>query len=721
LILFCSFAVRKSSIESLDIADGLCEQAAEVTMSMNRIDISFVVAAVVLLTCSTTGQSSESINTQRLDAVKLRSQPLDRGAETAAGVYVGKDQESAFFITALHPLQKRTGENDPVETVELEFYTAATPVTAKVLDHFDFNLDLAVVYVPLSKLPADITPMVPKDASPELPIHIIGHPPAGDWTSWAGMVQNEIAVGTEGRFFSTSTDTSLTKGFSGGPVFDSHGNFIGMHISSAISFAKNLKSESIFSTLKVWRIPLTNFAGSATRRAPTPLVSGPVFSEVVKYESGGKNPNNVKIGDFNGDGKLDIVAANSDANNVGVLLGNGDGTFRPVHTYGAGDVPYTVLVGDFNLDGKLDLAVANIAYTGTPSVSILLGNGDGTFQPAKNFSAGDQPTELVMGDFNRDGKPDLAVGNRTQNTVSILLGNGDGAFRAPLSYPTGITPYSLATGDFNLDGNLDLAVANSASHNVSVLLGNGDGTFQEARNYLADTGHWGAYSVAVGDFNGDKKPDLAVANFSDNTVGVLLGNGDGTFQSEEVFKTGDWPFDVAVEDFNGDGKLDLVSANNSNTLSLLLGNGDGSFQAVQNYPTGYSPCSVAVGDFNGDGKPDVALADRGDGTISVLLNISNRIATTTTLISSRNPSIYGESVTFTAKVAASAATPEGFVEFKSDENILGTSPLSEGVAGVKTSALSPGSHEISARYIKSSVFIGSSSILTQIVTGDNNK
>lgn len=373
------------------------------------------------------------------------------------------------------------------------------------------------------------------------------------------------------------------------------------------------------------------------------------------------------------------------------------------------------MVGDFNSDGKLDLAVANIAYTGTPSISILLGNGDGTFKPARNFAAGDQPTELVMGDFNGDGKLDLAVGNRVHNTVSVLLGNGDGSFSAPKTYAVGITPYSLAIGDFNLDGKLDLAVANNASHNVSILLGNGDGTFREAQNYLADTGHWGAYSVAVADFNGDKKPDLAVANFSDNTVGILLGNGDGTFQGEEVYRTGDSPFDVAVGDFNGDGKMDLVSANNSNTLSLLLGKGDGNFEAVQNYPTGYSPCSVAVGDFDGDGKPDVALADRGDGTISVLLNISNQIATTTTLSSSRNPSMYGEPVTFIAKVAASP-TPEGFVEFKSDEDMLGTSPLSDGIAIVKTSALGPGPHQISARYIKSAAFKGSSATLAQTVT-----
>ncbi len=356
--------------------------------------------------------------------------------------------------------------------------------------------------------------------------------------------------------------------------------------------------------------------------------SGPIFQEPKNYSSEDTHPNSVALGDFNGDGKLDLVFANSSTNTVGVRLGNGDGTFQAEKVYDAGSGPYSVVVADFNLDGKLDVAVSDFGSAGgAPGVDILLGNGDGTFQAAKHYDAGDQPTQLAVADFNRDGKPDLAVTNRTQETVTVLLGNGDGSFQAPHKYQVGGTPIFVAVGDFNLDGKPDMVVANNGDHSVSVLMGNGDGTFQKAQTLNnVDTGVYGPYSIVVADFNGDQKPDLAVANFSEGTVSVLLGNGDGTFQEKHDYPTGDGPFTLAQGDFLGNGKLDLVTANNSNTVSVLLGNGDGTFQSVQNYKAGYSPASVAVGDFNGDGKPDLAVANRGDSTISVLLNISNRAA-----------------------------------------------------------------------------------------------
>jgi hypothetical protein len=356
--------------------------------------------------------------------------------------------------------------------------------------------------------------------------------------------------------------------------------------------------------------------------------SGPIFQEPVNYSSENTHPNSVALGDFNGDGKLDLVFANSSTNTVGVRLGNGDGTFQAEKVYAAGSGPYSVVVADFNLDGKFDVAVSDFgAAGGAPGVDILLGNGDGTFQEAKHYDAGDQPTQLAVADFNGDGRPDLAVTNRTQDTVTVLLGNGDGSFQAPQNYKVGRTPIFVAVGDFNLDGKPDMVVANNGDNSVSVLLGNGDGTFQKAQTLNnVDTGVYGPYSIVVADFNGDKKPDLAVANFSEGTISVLLGNGNGTFQEKHDYPTGDGPFTLAQGKFLGNGKLDLVTANNSNTVSVLLGNGDGTVQPVQNYKAGYSPASVAVGDFNGDGKPDLAVANRGDSTISVLLNISNRAA-----------------------------------------------------------------------------------------------
>jgi hypothetical protein len=206
-----------------------------------------------------TGQfSMDKIETQRLQVVKLRVQPEDRSSEVAAGIYVGKDNQNAYFITAFHPLRKQKSGNDPVETVGLQFYGRATVFTAKVLDHFDPDLDLAVVYVPASSLPTGITPMTRGNASSKFPVRIIGHPPAGDWALWPGGVLNENSAAGNSRFFSTTTDPSLTDGFSGGPVFDSRDNFVGMHTEGFRSFAKALKGALILDELKVWHVPTTN-------------------------------------------------------------------------------------------------------------------------------------------------------------------------------------------------------------------------------------------------------------------------------------------------------------------------------------------------------------------------------------------------------------------------------------------------------------------------------
>src|SRR5262249_11018670 len=222
--------------------------------------------------------------------------------------------------------------------------------------------------------------------------------------------------------------------------------------------------------------------------------------------------------------------------NVSVLVGNGDGTFQAAVNFGAGVGPRSVAVGDFNGDGVQDLAVANSGFVST-NVSVLLGNGDGMFQAAVNFGVGNFPVSVAVGDFNGDGVQDLAVvnGGVGYNGVSVLLGNGDGTFQAAVNFGAGVTPVSVAVGDFNGDGVRDLVVANFfISNNVSVLLGNGDGTFQAVVSFGA-----GSFprSVAVGDFNGDGRQDLAVANQDSIDVSVLLGNGDRKFDEEG--KSGD--------------------------------------------------------------------------------------------------------------------------------------------------------------------------------------
>jgi serine/threonine protein kinase/tetratricopeptide (TPR) repeat protein len=338
------------------------------------------------------------------------------------------------------------------------------------------------------------------------------------------------------------------------------------------------------------------------------------FAPAVNYAAG-TGPNAVAVADLNGDGSLDVIVANMNSRNVSVLLGNGDGTFQAAVNYAAGGALYGVAVADFNGDGKPDLAVANSSKA---SVSVFLGNGDGTFQAAVNYSAGQAPSSVAVGDFNHDGIPDLVVSNNvTFGSVNVLLGKGDGTFQEAVKYAAGSGAIDVAVADLNGDGNLDLAVANGNNNKVNVLLGNGDGTFQAAQTYVAGVAP--AVSVAVADFNGDGVPDLVLADpFTTNndgqggSVAVLLGKGDGTFQAALNYAAGRSPDYVAVGDFNGDGKPDLAVANaDGNNVGLLLGRGDGSFQAAPSYSAQAWPTNMAVGDFNRDGIPDLAVPNIG--------------------------------------------------------------------------------------------------------------
>ena len=345
------------------------------------------------------------------------------------------------------------------------------------------------------------------------------------------------------------------------------------------------------------------------------------FQTAVDYASG-STPYSVAIGDLNGDGKLDLAVASYASASVGILLGNGDGSFQPVLPYGVGAQPEFVVIEDLNKDGKLDLAVLNY---GAGTASILLGNGEGSFQAAVNYSVGTQARFAAIEDFNGDGKLDLAVVNRGSDTVSILLGNGDGTYQAAVNYSVGNVPMSIAVGDFNRDGRMDLVATNQVPNTVSLLLNTCDSSCPGIGFTSTAVGvGTNPEAVVEGDFNRDGKLDLAVANAGSSSVLLLLGNGDGTFETGLTYSVGSQPSSIAAGDFNGDGATDLVIANRgSSNVSLLLGYGNGTFSTGSTYDVGTEPRSVVSGDFNRDGKLDLAVANRGSNTVSVLLGNGN--------------------------------------------------------------------------------------------------
>lgn len=395
------------------------------------------------------------------------------------------------------------------------------------------------------------------------------------------------------------------------------------------------------------------------------------FLPAVTYQTGGTEATFVAVADFNGDGIPDLAIANSYYNNtIGILLGNGDGTFRHIKSYDAGGAsPATILASDLNGDGKVDLVVLNQCHYqscgGDAVISIFLGNGDGTFELAHGYDSGGRGLngglgvpEIALADVNQDGKMDIVALNCASRSasecgdgngvVAVLLGNGDGTFQSPIISNSGGPRLGsgMAVADLNGDGLPDLVVSHSLCAfsgdcplgQIAVMLGQGDGHFRPFVSYAS--GGWNATGISIADLNGDGHLDLVVGGcgssdcwVDDGVVGVLLGNGDGTFGPVSTYSTGGRLADgVAVADLNGDGTLDVVVADViDQSVGILLGNGDGTLADAVTYPSGGSyTYSVAIQDVNGDGQPDILvtscspLGDACGGTIpgivGVLLN-----------------------------------------------------------------------------------------------------
>jgi hypothetical protein len=310
------------------------------------------------------------------------------------------------------------------------------------------------------------------------------------------------------------------------------------------------------------------------------------FSAAVPYAAGA-NPQDVVAADVNADGRRDLIATNNTASTVSVLLGNANGTFQAALTSATRPGPVSVAVGDFNTDGKMDLATSN-----NYEIGVMLGNGNGTFQTPSGVNLGAQPTGVAVGDFNADGKLDLAAASN-------------------LYYPGYWGYYGGFPGFY--------------SGRVNVLLGNGSGSFAAPSTTFISNGNY-LSSVAVADFNADGKQDVATADtgyfYGGAHALVAFGDGAGGIASvSHLSASNASPYSVSAGDINGDGKPDLVTSNlNENTVGVIIGNGAGGFAAPLNYASGPRPAAVDLADFNGDGRVDIITANSGDGTASVLLN-----------------------------------------------------------------------------------------------------
>ncbi len=494
-----------------------------------------------------------------------------------------------------------------------------------------------------------------------------------------------------------------------------------------------------------WYLHFLIAVAIATLTMPIALaVSGPpTFLPVVTYSPIGGYPTSVTLADLNGDSNLDMVVAvglGGPGGNglVNAFLGNGNGTFQAPLSYDSGSGwPTAVKVADVNGDGIPDVIVTNcgtatdiICPSGPSFVGVLLGNGNGTLRPVVLYpSGGTGALSLSIADVNRDSMPDIVVANeqgpggfpRSVGVVAILFGNGDGSFQAPVA-ASSEGAHTVSVEDVNADGNPDLIVLTGGSR-IEVLLGNGHGAFGSPSYYLAP-GIMTAFAMTVADLNNDRKLDIAVVgldNWTQQRLGILLGNGDGSFIAGAKYPPGGSGFGttpVTVADLNGDGAPDIAvggypfgvvnpCGTADGIVGVLIGTGLGTFrQVVTSDSGGAGPASLARGDLNGDGKPDLVVANFFGSSVGILLNntVPFGYPTSISLTSSLNPSIYGQKITFTARVTTSGQVqPTGTVVFMlkyfTTTYTIGTASLnSDGAATLTKSNLNAYLYPVTAVY-----------------------
>lgn len=412
-------------------------------------------------------------------------------------------------------------------------------------------------------------------------------------------------------------------------------------------------------------------------------------------------PYGVTVADVNGDGRADVLVPNYYGGFLSTLLGDGKGGFGLYANTltGSGSAPHQVAVADVNGDGKLDALVADISQD---NLVVLLGDGTGYFTLRGATSTGlySEVSAVAVADVNGDGKPDVLAANYGSSTLGVLLGNGTGDFTLSATWKTGANskPGSLAVADVNGDGYADVLMTNYGTSTLGVLLGDGKGSF--VAHATPGTGGSGTAGLALADVNGDGKLDALVTNNISDQLAVLLGDGTGSFTLHAVQPTGpagSSPVSVAVADVNGDGKLDALTANfKTSTLGILLGDGKGSFTLQANLPTtgqGSSPASVAVVDVNGDQRPDALTANFKTGILGVLLNTSTALPTRAALPGSSAtlyPNPARTTATLTLAGLPATATRVQATLLDATGRTVGRHPLGTAGSPLPLSELAPG-------------------------------
>ncbi len=340
--------------------------------------------------------------------------------------------------------------------------------------------------------------------------------------------------------------------------------------------------------------------------------------------STGINPTRGVSADFDGDGKPDLAVIVS-GNHINLFKGLGNGTFQPLQTLTTNINPSSIRAQDLNGDQKIDLIVTQ---QGSASIGVFINNGDGTFQPRVDYAVGPNPNSIAIADFNGNGFVDLAVTTQANGgKISILLGAGDGTFGAIVNgsfqvgertdLVSGSAPNTIISEDFNGDSFMDLAVLNSTDTNVGILLGNGNGTFRPMVTYPVGQS---PTAMIAGDFNGHGRVDLVVSNSTDGTLTLLQGDGNGAFPNQLTYSAGGQAGDLIVGDFNKDNKLDIaVANNNTNSFNLLLGQTGGGLNAPQPFITNGTANSIILGDFNQDGALDIAVTDGTNNQVQIFM------------------------------------------------------------------------------------------------------